>query len=61
VSIALEIVVSPKPVHVIGASRFPRKIVAFKAEASVKARTIQGMVGGAPVAENYFTDSGAPY
>jgi len=43
------------------ASRFPRQIVAFMAEASVKARTIQGMVDVAPAAENYFTDGGTVY
>ena len=39
----------------------PRQIVAFRAEASVKARTIQGMVDVVPAAESYFTDGGTVY
>ena len=42
-------------------SRFPRQIVAFDVDKSVKAKVIQQMVNSVPVAKNYFTDGGSVY
>ena len=42
-------------------SRFPRQIVAFKADTSVNSRAIRRMVDGLPLAENYFTDAAHAY
>ncbi len=42
-------------------SRFPRQIVAFDVDKSVKAKVIQKMVDSVSPAKNYFTDGGAAY
>ena len=42
-------------------SRIPRQIVAFDVDKSVKAKSIQRMVDGVPLAKNYFTDGGSIY
>ena len=42
-------------------SRFPRQILAFDVDKSVKAKLIQQMVNSVPSAKYYFTDGGSVY